>query len=188
MSDLKQIADHENALDLYFNDMFAEPMHDIVTSQAKHVTKDDHSTAFQALLIDINGLQLAIRTEEVKAILPWPETSLEQTPDTAHNELVMGLYNYASQQLKVINTANIVLPLEHRHNLATPSFLIIIGQGNFALSCHKINTVINLLPEDIRWRKNMTSRPWLAGIAMKKNCSIVSLDGLVNLLSPINLA
>jgi purine-binding chemotaxis protein CheW len=195
MSDSKQIADHEDALDLYFNEMLVDPTAEIVTSKTairqdipKAATAYDLTTPFQALLFDINGLQLAIRSKEIKAILPWPETPLEQSQDSSNNEAIMGSYKLAPNQIKIINTAHIVLPIQHRHNITMPSFMIVVGEGNWALSCHKINSVITLAPEDIRWRKNMGARPWLAGTSIEKSCSIVHLTGLINLLSPKILA
>jgi purine-binding chemotaxis protein CheW len=195
MSESKQIADHEDALDLYFNEMLVDSTAAIVTGktrvrigQAKPTSEYDLTKPFQALLFDINGLQLAIRTEDVKAILPWPETPLEQSQESSNNEAIMGSYNLAANQIKIINTAHIVLPIQHRRNIAIPSFMIVVGDGNWALSCHKINSVIILAPEDIRWRKNKATRPWLAGTSIEKSCSIVNLTGLVNLLTPQNLA
>lgn len=191
MSESKQIADHEDALDIYFNEMLVDSTADIVPSKTaaqlskpKATTEYDLTQPFQALLFDINGLQLAIRSEEIKAILPWPETPLEQSQTLSNNEAIMGAYN----QITIINTAHIVLPIQHRLNIAKPSFMIVVGEGNWALSCHKINAVITLAPEDIRWRKNMGARPWLAGTSIEKSCSIVHLTGLVNLLAPQILA
>tara|TARA_R110001606_G_scaffold361754_7_gene515296 strand:- start:210988 stop:211575 length:588 start_codon:yes stop_codon:yes gene_type:complete len=195
MSKSKQIADHDNALGLYFKEMLVESTVSAVTDKtevqvdkADSVIEHDQNKSFQALLLDINGLQLAIRTEDIKAILPWPETLLKQKTDTFNNEALMGYYNHASDQIKIINTAYIVLPLQHRHNIATPSFMIVVGEGTWALSCHKINTIITLSPKDIRWRKNMGARPWLAGTSIEKRCSIVNLNGLVNLINPQILA
>ena len=195
MSESKQIADHEDALDIYFNEMLVDSAADIVTGKteirvgkATPTTDYDQNKPFQALLFDINGLQLAIRTEDIKAILPWPETPLEQSQETPDNQAIMGFYNLVPNQIKVINTAYIILPIQHRHNIMIPSFMIVVGEGNWALSCHKINTIITLSPEDIRWRKKIGARPWLAGTSIEKNCSIVNLTGLVNLLSPQILA
>jgi purine-binding chemotaxis protein CheW len=192
MSESKQIADHEDALNLYFNEMLVDSTADIVTGEVavkpKVATEYDLTQPFKAVLFDINGLQLAIRSEDIKAILPWPETPLEQSQETSNNEAIMGSYNLAPNQITIINTAHIVLPIQHRHNIAMPSFLIVVGEGNWALSCHKINSVITLVPEDIRWRKNMGARPWLAGTSIEKSCSIVNLTGLVNLLAPKILA
>jgi len=186
MSDSKKIADHDNALNLYFSEMLVESTTDIV--KANPATEYNQNKPFQALLFDINGLQLAIRTAEIKAILPWPETPLQQSQETSDNETIMGFYNQAPNQIKIINTAHIVLPIQYQHNIALPSFIIVVGEDNWALSCHKINAVITLSPEDIRWRKNMKARSWLAGTSIGKSCSIVSIRGLVSLLTPQILA
>jgi purine-binding chemotaxis protein CheW len=195
MSESKQIADHEDALDLYFNEMLSDATADTVTGKteirvgkAKPTTDYHRNKPFQALLFDINGLQLAICTDDIQAILPWPETPLEQSQEMSNNEAIMGYYNQAPHQIQIINTAHIVLPIQHRHNIALPSFMIVVSEGNWALSCHKINTIITLAPEDIRWRKNMGTRPWLAGTSIEKSCSIVNLTGLVNLLTTKILA
>jgi|GEM_PF-2016838 len=186
MSDSKQIADHNDALDLYFKEMLVASTADIV--KAKSATEYNQNKPFRALLFDINGLQLAIRTVDIKAILPWPETPLQQSQEAVDNKAIMGIYNQLSSQMKIINTAYIVLPIQHQHNIAIPSFIIVIGEGDWALSCHKINAVITLSPEDIRWRKSIGARPWLAGTSIEKSCSIINLRGLVSLLTPSILA
>ena len=139
-------------------------------------------------MFDINGLQLAIRSKDIKTILPWPETPLVHSPEIRNDEAVMGCFNLGSDKIKIINTAYIVLPSQHRQQIAVPSFIIVVGEGNWALSCHKINAVITLSPEDIHWRENKGHRPWLAGTSIEKKCSIVNLSGLVKLLNPQILA
>jgi purine-binding chemotaxis protein CheW len=171
--------------------MLVDSTADIVTAEttvrldkAKLTSEYDLTKPFQALLFDINRLQLAIRTEDIKAILPWPETPLEQSQESSNNKAIIGSYNLAANQIKIINTVNIVLPIQHRRSLAIPSFMIVVGEGNWALSSHKINSVIILAPEEMRWRKNKGTRPWLAGTSIENSCSIVNLTELVSLLNP----
>jgi chemotaxis signal transduction protein len=202
MSDSKKIADHDNALNLYFDEMLVESNADIVTGKTqarlartqasthkdKPATKYDQNKSFQAVLFDINGLQLAIRSEDIKAILPWPETLLNQRQETPNNAVIMGLYDDFPNQKQIINTAHIVLPTQHRQNLAIPSFIIVVNEYGLALSCHKINSVVTLSAEEINWRRNSKTRLWLAGTSIKTSCGIVNLQGLVNLLNSTRLA
>lgn len=193
MSKSKNIVDQGDALGIYFDEMLLESPPDTLKKKAtspeiKHAIDDDESSTFQVLLFDINGLQLAILTHDIKAILPWPETSLEPTKNATSNDLIMGLYTQESTQIKIIDTAKIVLPIEHQHNIAQPSFIVIVGEGQWALSCHKINTVITLLPKEIHWRKNSGARPWLAATSIEKGCSIINMTELVNLVNSQVLA
>lgn len=193
MSESKKIAEHDDALAFYFDEMLAEsePTADNVTNTNKVASTQPEpvqQASFQVLLFDINGLQLAIRTNAVKAILPWPETPLVQDKSTAVNEAIIGVYNQASSPIKVINTAYIVLPIQHRQDLNMPSFMIVFEEGHWALSCHKINAVITLSTDDVNWRKNRTIRPWLAGTSIKQGCSIIDPTGLINLLDSRILA
>jgi len=196
MSDSKQIADHNDALDHYFSEMLEETASSqieiiapkvetqIISGKAKRTKEHDQNKPFQVLLFDVNGLQLAIRSKDIKAILPWPEAALKPRSATSDNEAIIGIYN----QIKIINTAYIVLPPQHRQQLALPSFIIMVGDDDWALSCHHINAVITLSPEEIRWRKSIGVRPWLAGTSIEKNCSIINLSGLVDSLSSQILA
>jgi hypothetical protein len=93
MSKSKKITDHEDALDLYFNEMLVHSTANIVSGKttvrldkAKLASEYDLTKPFQALLFDINGLQLAIRSKYIKAILPWPETPLKQSQETLNNK------------------------------------------------------------------------------------------------------
>lgn len=190
MFESKKMAEHETALVLYFDEMLAElesPTNILtntaeVTAKPKPVNEYNQSSSFQAILFDINGLQLAIRSDAVNAILQWPETPLQQQQNTAISEAIMGVYNQSAKPIKVINTAFIVLPIEHRDPLKKPNIMIVFDEGRWALSCHKINAVTTLSTDDINWRKNSTVRPWLAGTSIKQSCSIISLIGLVNLI------
>lgn len=187
MSESKEIADHEDALGIYFDEMLLEASVDTLNNKApsntiKQTRKHHDTASFRALLFDINGLQLAIGTHEVKAILPWPEAPLEQNQDTDGNKIIMGYYNQSVTQIKIVNTAHIVLPIKHQHDIAKPCFIIVVGTGKWALSCHKINTVINISTEDIRWCESIGARPWLAGTSIEKSCGIINIAELEKLL------
>lgn len=192
MSKSKKIVDQEEALSLYFDEMLLESTSDTLKhtarSQSKTSINEENTQPFQALLFDINGLQLAIHTQDIKAILPWPETSLTLSDTTDSGGVLMATYTQESKQIRIINTAKIILPLEHQHNIAKPSFILIVGEGRWALSCHKINSVTTLAPEEIRWRKNSGIRPWLAGTAIKKSCSIITITKLIDLVETQLLA
>lgn len=180
MSESKRIVDHENALDIYFEEMLNEVAGDTLKNKAFTKTiKHKVNKPFRALLFNINGLQLAIATEDVKAILPWPEKPLEQNQETNNKQVIMGFYN----QIKILNTAHIVLPIQQQHNIATPSFMIVVNTGPWALSCHKIDSVINFSPKEVRWRKNIKAKPWLAGMSIEKSCTIINSAALEILLS-----
>jgi purine-binding chemotaxis protein CheW len=184
MCESKIIADHDDALSIYFEEILVEATADTLKNKApsmvqKPMSERGENVPFRVLLFDLNGLQLAMNTEDVKAILPWPALPLVQNQQTKNKPVFMGSYN----QIKIINTAHIMLPIKHQHDIAEPNFIIVVGAGEWALSCHKINAVIDLLPQEIRWRNNIGTRPWLAGMSIEKSCSIINITELENLLS-----
>ena len=81
-----------------------------------------------------------------------------------------------------------MLPVEHPHSLTKPSFLITVGTGEWALSCHNINTVITLSSENIRWLNNSGARRWLAGTSLEKRCGILNISELIDLVEAQILA
>ena len=187
MSKFKEISSHDDALSIYLDDMLYESSADIPKkpsiSVEESVIENWKASPFQALLFDVNGLQLALHCQDAKAILPWPEAELAQRNEAQKlDEAVLGIYQQAPYQTTIIDAPYIFLPAELRHNADNASFIIIIGDGQWALSCHKINAIITLSPEDIKWRKNAGTRPWLSGTSVEKGCSIVNIDELVKLL------
>jgi len=196
MSESKKLADHQQAVSSYLDDMlFEEPtpqsliLPDLNT-QLTIDTDTDTSSAFnentwrespfQTLLFDIQGLQLAIPLHELNGILTWPEKPLTKMPGKASWHI--GLYSQEHQHTQVINTGDIILPDNYNNTDSESGFIILIDDGRWGLACNKVNEVVTLSPDEIRWRQEPGNRPWLAGTVLEKMCSILNIEALVKIL------
>jgi len=195
MSKPTHIAEHEKALSAYLNDMlFDEPTDpqltkDTVLSQhiieqtlsdSDKVDENWRDSPFQTLLFEIQGLKLAIPLHELNGILTWPE---KPPPKIAGKpDWYLGLYSQDHKHTQIVDTAHIILPNTLKKNEDKPNFIILIADGKWGLACNKVNQVVTLSSEEIRWRKEAGKRPWLAGTVLDKMCSILNIEALIKQL------
>lgn len=186
-----QLVNQQEALSVYLNDMLFMPADTTSESSKSSVTldkaiaqakptannKDWRTSDFQALLFDVQGLKLAIPLHELNGIITWPETALPKIADKP--SWYMGLYSRAPQHTQVIDTGHIVLPSNYQNTKNKPQFIISIDDGKWGLACNKVESVVTLSPNEIRWRQNSGKRPWLAGTVLEKMCSILNIDELI---------
>ena len=190
------LAEHEEALSAYLNDMlFEEPNEaqsdlDIVKasqhaielsqSEANNSGNNWRESPFQTLLFEIHGLKLAIPLHELNGILTWPEKPLPKM--AGKPSWYLGLYSQEHNHTQVIDTAHIILPDQFQDSDDKPKFIILIDDGKWGLACNKVSEVVTLSSEEVRWRKQAGKRPWLAGTVLDKMCSILNIEELVKLL------
>lgn len=190
-SESSQLVNQEQALSVYLKDMLLLPTN-IESEQITTATtlnqvieqtdapisdKNWRSSEFQALLFDVQGLKLAIPLHELSGILTWPEKALPKIPDKPSHYL--GLYSQDHQHTQVIDTAHIVLPSNYQNNDDKLLFIISIDDGKWGLACNKVESVVTLTPEEVKWRQHSGKRPWLAGTVLKQMCSILNIEELV---------
>lgn len=196
MSKPTHIAEHEEALSAYLNDMLFEEsdeqqsVEDVIAtsqqaleqsaSEPTNVSADWRQSPFQTLLFEIHGLKLAIPLHELNGILTWPEKDLPKI--AGKPSWYLGLYSQDHQHTQVVDTAHIILPQQHQNEIDKPNFIILIADGKWGLACNKVSKVVTLSSEEVRWRQQAGKRPWLAGTVLDKMCSILNIDELVKQL------
>ncbi|MDQ7072813.1 MAG: chemotaxis protein CheW [Gammaproteobacteria bacterium] len=72
-----------------------------------------------------------------------------------------------------------VLPSNYQNNDDKPLFIISIDDGKWGLACNKVESVVTLTPEEVKWRQHSGKRPWLAGTVLKQMCSILNIEELI---------
>ena len=185
-----QLVDQEQALSVYLKDMLLIPSDATEVSepsvtleqaieQAKPVTKnkDWRTSDFQALIFDVQGLKLAIPLHDLTGILTWPEKSLPKIPDKP--SWYLGLYSQEHQHTQVIETSTIVLPSKYQNSKNKSQFIIAIDNGKWGLACNKVESVVTLSPDEVRWRQHPGKRAWLAGTVLEQMCSILNIEELI---------
>ncbi len=141
-------------------------------------------TEFQCLLFKVSGLSLAVPLVKLKSVIAWDE-GITQTPN--QTQWYLGLVRHLEHQIKVIDTALLVMPENYREKIeADPAersgHILLVDDYKWGLACDSIGEVIWLKPEDVKWRKNKTSRAWLSGTSLEHLCAIMDTEVFAQML------
>lgn len=139
---------------------------------------------FQCLVFHVAGLSLAVPLTKLNGVVPWPESV---TPMPNRSALFLGLMRHQQRNVKVVDTALMVLPEGRQpESLAAPEerieHIILLDEGRWGLACDSIGEVLTLDPDEVRWRGAQGKRPWLAGTVLKHLCALLDADAFVELL------
>lgn len=139
---------------------------------------------FQCLLFQVAGLTLAVPLTALNGVLPLDLDAV--TPMPGHSALFLGLIDHLGQQVRVVDTALVVLPPERRAATGAAagraSHLVLIGEGRWGLAASGIGEVVSLHPEDVKWRGRLGTRPWLAGTVIQHMCALLEVDAFLEQL------
>lgn len=139
---------------------------------------------FQCLLFKVSGLSLAVPLVKLNSVIPWKE-DITQTPN--QTEWYLGLVQHLNHQVKIIDTAMLVMP-ENRHIdiSADPSerlgHILLVDDFKWGLACDCIGDVIWLTQDEVKWRKDKTSRAWLSGTSLEHLCAIMDTEVFAQML------
>jgi purine-binding chemotaxis protein CheW len=140
---------------------------------------------FQCLLFKVSGLTLAVPLLKLNSVMPWTD-NITQTPNKT--SWYLGLVQSHGANVKVIDTALMVLPENRRASLdLNPSHrfshILLVDNYNWGLACDAIGDVIWLDQHKVKWRKNKTQRPWLAGTALEQLCAIMDTEVFAEMMN-----
>ncbi len=133
---------------------------------------------FDILLVEVNGLQLAV---PLVALGQIQEIEEEITPLFGQSKWFMGLQKTPTGNVKVVNTAQFIMPERYKdeHNY---KFVISINGLQWGLAVDNINQPITINPEEIRWRAKRDSRPWMAGMVKDHMCVLLDIPKVGEIL------
>jgi len=142
-------------------------------------------TRFQCLLFKVSGLNLAVPLVKLNSVIPWDE-NITQTPN--QTEWYLGLVQHLQNQIKVIDTALLVMPENRHKNLEDDasgrlSHILLVDDYKWGLACSSIGDVIWLNQDEVKWRKNKTSRAWLSGTSLEHLCAIMDTEVFAQMLT-----
>ncbi len=142
--------------------------------------------AFQALLFKVAGLTLAVRLVELNGVLEWDEAALTEMP--GHSSFYLGLFQYLGKSIPIVDTARLVFPQDKLVALSADKPLervkriVLIDDSNWGLACDEIAEVIELQPDEVKWRKDRSKRKWMAGTVIDHMCALVDGAGFAEML------
>lgn len=140
---------------------------------------------FQCLLFKVSGLTLAVPLVKLNSVMPWTD-DITQTPNKTN--WYLGLVKSHGSNVKVIDTALMVLPENRRSSIdLNPSHrfshILLVDNYNWGLACDAIGDVIWLDQSKVKWRKNKTQRPWLAGTVLEQLCAIMDTEAFADMMN-----
>jgi purine-binding chemotaxis protein CheW len=134
---------------------------------------------FDVLLVDVQGIQLAMPLASLDGIYPLKE---ELTPLFGQSEWFMGLQKTISGNVNVINTAQFIMPERYvKSDEMTAQYSVAINGSGWALAVDAIHQPMMVNPDDIRWRKRRSERPWMAGTIKDHVCALIDIPSLANM-------
>lgn len=136
---------------------------------------------FEVLLFKVSGLTLAVPLISLGQIQPLTD---ELTPLFGQADWFMGLQPTPTGKVRTVNTAKFVMP--ERYDPAfekTAKYVISINGVPWGLAVDKVEQLIRLNPEDVKWRGTRTQRPWLAGTVKAHMCALLDIPVMAKLLT-----
>ncbi len=129
--------------------------------------------AFDILLIDVNGLKLALPLIALGQI----HERVELTPLFGQSAWFMGLLKTAMGNIKVVDTGKFVMAAPDRP-ASDYRFVVSINGLPWGLAVDTIGQPIAIDPDEIRWRPSRTKRPWMAGTVKNHMCVLIDVPSL----------
>ncbi len=140
---------------------------------------------FQAMLFEVAGLKLAIPLVELSGVLEWNDDITEMP---GHADFYLGILQHLGQSIPVIDTARVIFPPDKLNNLVSDEprkrikRIVLIDDSRWGLGCDSVNEVVELTPDQVKWRPASNTRQWLAGTVIEQMCALINGEGFAQLL------
>lgn len=135
---------------------------------------------FDILLIDVNGLKLAVPLIALGHIEPIKD---ELTPLFGQSKWFLGLQKTPFGNIKTIDTAEYVMPeRSFSDDNKDYQFVVSISGMDWGLAVDNIDQPTLIDPEAIRWRAKRENRPWMAGTVKDHMCVLLDIPVLGEIL------
>lgn len=139
----------------------------------------DSRQGIECLIFKVAGLKLAIPLPFLGGVFP---VEGKVTPLIGQVKWSLGVWQCDGQKLTVIDSAQLIMP-ERGVSLKDEGYeyLIQLDRAPWALACQEICDTVTLVNESIKWRGDLSKRPWLAGTVISEMCALLDVPGLIDL-------
>jgi len=143
--------------------------------------KQPEQDRLKVLLFNLSGLKMAISMAELDGVVDWPER-LVSVPDNM--PLYVGLLQENGRQIPVIDLAWLIFPARLREQQKSPAYerILLIGNRRWGLACSGVAEVVSVESSAVNWRKERTTRKWLAGTIGSHGSALLEAAALERLL------
>lgn len=134
----------------------------------------------ECLVFKVAGLKLAIPLSLLGGVYPVND---KITPLFGQAKWSLGVWQGDDLKLTLIDTAVLMMP-ERGNSLKDMGygFFIQLDRSPWALACQEICDTHTLNHDSIKWRGDMSKRPWLAGTVIDEMCALIDVQGVLSLL------
>ena len=154
-----------------FEDPAENPL-DVLDSSTKALNW--HEEPFQTLLFYVMGLPLVAPLLRLNGVIPWSD-DIARLPNSPSWDL--GILPHRGGKIRVVDTAQLVYSSRHFDAERKPlHHIVLIQGGRWGLACEAIGDVLNLQPDQVKWRTSAGERAWLAGTVKEHLCSLIDVD------------
>ncbi|WP_158967822.1 chemotaxis protein CheW [Paraglaciecola sp. L3A3] len=139
-------------------------------------------TKFQVLLFEVAGMTLAVPLTELGGIHQITNIN----PLFGKPNWFKGVLLHREEKYNVVDTAKWIMSEKSAEKVAESTkyqYLIVLGESGWGLGCENLITTETLLPDDVKWRNVMGSRPWLSGMIKKKMCALLNVQQMISMLN-----
>lgn len=172
-------AKQENALKNKQKETFDEKQVSVIQTQ-KHPLPEWANHRFECLIFSVAGLKLAVPLISLGAIY---KIEKEIKPLVGRADWFIGLYHHLERNVRVIDTAQWVMPERYTDEVRQYyKFIIRLGGNDWGIACDAVHESIQLYPDQVKWRTERTKRAWLFGTVIDHMCALIDADTLSSML------
>ena len=126
----------------------------------------------QCLMFRVGEHRLAVPLLQLGSVVPWSEsiTRLPQSP-----AWLLGLIQVRESKLRVVDSGSLlqIAAVPQR----PPEHLLVLGDSSWAMTCDRLEQVVNLDADDIQW-KTGTGRAMRLGTIRESLATLISPPGI----------
>lgn len=133
-------------------------------------------TEFTALIIRRGGLKFAVPLVLLDSIAPFPEKRIKipGQPDWH-----LGVSTHRGQKMVVVDIHKLLGFTEQVTEIDKEGYVLVVGQGGYALHCDSIGNPVKLQTESVNWSQEDNDREWMAGVLPEEMCALLDIDGVI---------
>tara|TARA_R110001592_G_scaffold38315_1_gene126449 strand:- start:12714 stop:13931 length:1218 start_codon:yes stop_codon:yes gene_type:complete len=136
---------------------------------------------FECLIFSVAGLKLAVPLISLGAIYKIEKDFI---PLVGRASWFIGIYHHLERNVRVIDTAQLVMPERCSEQVRSGyKFIIRLGGNDWGMACDAVHQSIQLYPDQVKWRTERTKRAWLFGTVIDHMCALIDADSLSSLLN-----
>jgi len=119
-------------------------------------------------------MQFAVVADQSRETLPLPEPPVVTQQEAAR---VLWISDLSGLEVTVVDTAELILPGKGANQ--EYGWLLLLRSANLALACQAVMGERFITPDQVRWREQRGSRPWLLGMMSDSPCALIDVETLV---------